>query len=117
MGQHSSLASYSHACSSRYHINLDLTSQQWDELHMPLPVLQFFSFTESQSTDFISSSLLTNPPSTSTEVSTSNAEGQSDVWKYLKKIINGVRKVVCKFCPVFLMIFQQLWNRRTKEAH
>ena len=76
MDPHSSSAGYS----QRYHAYLDLTSQKWDDLH-DTPV---FPFTEPQSTDFISSSELANP-STSTEVSTSNAKGKSDVWKYFRK--------------------------------
>ena len=45
---------------------------------MPLPDTPAFSFTEPQFTDFISSERA-NPPSTSAEVSTSNAEGKSGV--------------------------------------
>ena len=65
MDPHSLSACYSHVSSSRYDANLELTSQEWDELYMSLPDTPIFPFTEPQSKDFISSSEPANPPSTS----------------------------------------------------
>ena len=79
MDAHSPSAGCSNSSSSRYHGNLDLTSQEWHDLHLPLSDTPIFSFTQPETpfTEFITSSEPINPPSTSTfEVSTFTAEGK-----------------------------------------
>ena len=81
MDPHSSSAGCNHASSSRYHTNLELTNQEWNELHMHLPDAPVF-FHRIIIHNFIFFSEPANQPSTSIEVSIFNAKGKSDVWKY-----------------------------------
>jgi len=83
LGQH---ALFSASCSnpsfSRYNV-LDMNSQEWYDLHFPLPDAPILPFTqpETLSTDFIpSTDLSSNPPSTfSAEVATFITERKSEV--------------------------------------
>ena len=82
MGPHSSLTNTNNPSSSRYNRNLDLTSQEWYDLHMPLPDTPILPFTqpEASSTDFIiSSEPPSNPPSTSIANIASMIDGKSEV--------------------------------------
>ena len=76
---HSSSASSNNPFSYRYNRNLNLTNQEWYDLHISLPDTPIIPFMQPETpiTDFITSY---KPPSSSTtEVATSMTEKKSEV--------------------------------------